>query len=358
MIEKIYIDKEVKSWARTKEILDKYDGIEKQVIDLDQNSLQIENQISLVDKSKKNILLTLNKGKFVKKCPGTKSHLCCNYYVITPIYNCPLDCSYCFLQGHINSPFIKIFVNDEKIFSEIDEITNKNPCNEYRFGTGEFSDSLAFEDINDFAKKIFPYIENKSNIVLELKTKTNNIKSLLSIKPLDNVVIAWSVNPQKIIDKEEIETASLDERLEAAYKCQEYGYKIAFHFDPIIYSLSWENDYKLLINQIFEKIKPNKIAWISLGMLRYTPETKEVIQKRFPNSKIIYGEMMQGLDGKYRYFKKIREKVFSKILGYLKEVDQDLLIYMCMEGDFMWKKVYGNIPNCTDVKSLFDNKVI
>lgn len=383
MIEKIYIDKEVKDLDRTKEIVSRFSGIDTEIIDVDKYNLNKKSQVGIVEESKKQILLTRNYGKFIKKCPGTKSHLCCNYYVITPVYNCPLDCSYCFLQGHINSPFIKIFVNDDEVFKEMDEILKKYPDYEFRFGTGEFSDSLVFEEITDFSKRFIEYIKGKPNVIFEMKTKIglsndffDNSRGLVAAdfsprrkrrlkpattieniiierNPVSNVVLAWSVNPERIITIEEKGTATLDERIEAARKCQEYGYKIAFHFDPIILSETWERDYKDLINYIFSKIKTEGIAWISLGALRYTLETQDVIRKRFPESLITYNEMIQGLDGKYRYFKKLREMMFMKVLSYLKEVDKDLLIYMCMEGDFMWKKIYGGVPDCTNVKTLF-----
>ena len=356
LIDNIYIDKEAKDNKITKDILKKHPNIPNEVIS--ENEIKyFYRDTELVDKSKKTLFLTINKGKFLKKCPGTKSHLCCNYYVLTPVYNCPLDCSYCFLQGHINSSYIKMFVNYEDIFKELDKLIELYPNMQFRLGTGEFSDSLVFEDINNFAESMFKYIEERKNIIFELKTKTNNIEMLLKQKPLENVVIAWSVNPEKLISCEEIGTAALNERIEAAYKCQEYGYKVAFHFDPIINYLGWEEDYKQLINMIFKNIYPKNISWISLGTLRYTQETKKVIEKRFPESKIIYGELIQGLDGKYRYFKKIREEMFKKIYDYLKSRDNNLLIYMCMEADFMWRKIFGSVPNCTDVKSLFDNRI-
>lgn len=358
MIEKVYIDKNVKGRDRTEEILEKLKNIPREIIDLDDFVFDHEEKADVVIKSKKNLLLTQHKGRFIKKCPGTKSHLCCNYYVITPIYNCPLDCSYCFLQGHINSPFIKMFVNDENIFYEMDEILGKSSGVQVRFGTGEFSDSLALDEANNFVKRAFNYLKNNENALIELKTKTNNIESLWEIEPLDNLILAWSVSPEALINKEEIGTASLNERIEAAYKCQEYGYKVAFHFDPIINYPSWEEDYKGLVNNIFSKIKPENISWISLGALRYTQETKNIIESRFPESKIIYGELILGLDGKFRYFRSIRENMFERIYGYLKNIDEKMPVYMCMEADFMWKKVYGTVPKCTNVNDLFDNRVL
>ncbi|NIO07104.1 MAG: hypothetical protein GTO40_03580, partial [Deltaproteobacteria bacterium] len=50
---------------------------------------------------KKRLLLTRHKGEFLKKCPGTEGSVCCNYFVINFASNCPMDCSYCYLQDYL-----------------------------------------------------------------------------------------------------------------------------------------------------------------------------------------------------------------------------------------------------------------
>ena len=71
----------------------------------------IKERSSLLDKSKTQILLSTQKGTFIKKCPGSKNVICCNYFVINQTVNCNFDCSYCFLQRYLNSPFITIYTN-------------------------------------------------------------------------------------------------------------------------------------------------------------------------------------------------------------------------------------------------------
>ncbi|MFB3072058.1 MAG: hypothetical protein ACE1ZU_01020, partial [bacterium] len=46
---------------------------------------------------KRTLLLARFKGSFVKPCPGTAEMLCSHYAVLSPILNCPLECTYCML---------------------------------------------------------------------------------------------------------------------------------------------------------------------------------------------------------------------------------------------------------------------
>jgi hypothetical protein len=89
-------------------------------------------------------------------------------------------------------------------------------------------------------------------------------------------VISWSLNPPKMIREEERRTASLNERTEAAGKCQEKGYLLGFHFDPIIDHEGWERGYEETISFLFRRIDPGRVAWISLGGFRYPPQLKAI----------------------------------------------------------------------------------
>ncbi|MCJ7542506.1 MAG: DNA photolyase, partial [Desulfobacterales bacterium] len=70
-----------------------------------------------------------------------------------------------------------------------------------------------------------------------------------------------------------------------------------------------------------------------------------IIQKRFPKSKIIYGEFISGLDGKMRYFKPLRIDLYRKIVSYIRDYAPDAMIYLCMEDDEVWQKSLGFVPS-------------
>jgi spore photoproduct lyase len=75
------------------------------------------------------------------------------------------------------------------------------------------------------------------------------------------------------------------------------------------------------------------------------PALKPIIQRRFPESKIIYGEFISGLDGKMRYFKPLRINIYQKLISWIQEAAPNVLIYFCMEDDEVWKKSLGYIPS-------------
>lgn len=295
--------------------------------------------------TKEDLLVYRFPGKFLSTCPGSDGMVCCAYYVINFGLGCLYDCHYCYLQSFLNNPLMTLFGNLDDLFAELDERTRGKNF-QFRIGTGEYTDSLALEPLTGISSELVRYFAQHPNAVLELKTKSNNVDGLLDLDHRGRTVVSWSLNPPPVIEAIEPGTASLDERLAAARKVQEAGYRLAFHLDPLIYFEDWEREYHALIERVFDHVDPDHVAWISTGSFRYTNDLRETIQSRFPEDRLTReGEMIAGPDGKHRYFKTIREDMFRSIKAKIESVDPKLFLYLCMETQRMWRKVYGTVPD-------------
>jgi spore photoproduct lyase len=339
----IFIEKSAVNDEITKRVIHSYPEIEVKIVSYNQKFQDYLSGLS-ISQGKKTLWLTRFKGKFLKPCPGTSgSYRCCNYLVINEITNCPIDCTYCILQGYINTPVITIYTNYQKISKEIDLLSSLNPKRILRIGTGELTDSLALDAITGLSRSLINKIQQLHNILFELKTKTNSIDHLLHLNP-KKVVLSWSINPEEIIIKEEFKSASIFQRLNAIKKAAHVGFLIGLHFDPILWIPDWQSLYYELIKQIVHFVDPDNIIWISLGSLRYPRELKEIAQKRFPKSKIFTGEQIIGLDGKSRYIRPLRKKMYKFIHQELTQTLNSPFIYFCMESEDLWRDIIGKSP--------------
>jgi spore photoproduct lyase len=292
-----------------------------------------------IQKGKHVLYLTRNKGAFIKKCPGTRSYTCCGYEILHIGSYCHMDCAYCILQTYFHPPVMQYFVNHSDLFTELERVFNGNEIR--RIGTGEFTDSFIWDPWTDLSQDIVLAFADQNRAILELKTKTAAIGSLQNLVHRRKTIVSWSVNTPRIIRNEERHTASLSARLKAAAQCEAWGYPVAFHFDPIIIYDGCEAEYEDVVNQIFAAISAQNIVWISLGTFRFMPSLKPLVQKRFPDSKIIYGEFISGRDGKMRYFKPIRIELYQKIVACIRRLAPRVLLYFCMEDDEVWQKSLG-----------------
>lgn len=304
------------------------------------------------------LLIRRYPGRLVKDCPGTKGHICCGYKVINVMTNCPIDCSYCILQTYLNNPFLTIYPEPDKIFHEIEEIVEENPHRYLRLGTGELGDSLAFDGVAGFSAEAVAFFAGTKNGIFELKTKASEVGHLLDLDHRGKTVVSWSLNPPTIIAAEEQMAAPLEERLRAARLCQDAGYPVGFHFDPMIHYPGWEEDYRRTVDLLFRYVDPRRVIWISLGGFRCPPSLKQVVQRRFPHSRLFSGELIPGADGKLRYLKPIRVEMYRKMHSWLRIYDENLFIYLCMEQDEVWQETFGDSPqNREGLNKRFEERI-
>ncbi|OQY28179.1 MAG: hypothetical protein B6244_07965 [Candidatus Cloacimonetes bacterium 4572_55] len=357
---RIYIERSMRDHPTVETVLNNRPQAEAIYVD-DPDTIRINTPsgVNPITYRKKLLLLRRQKGSFFKKCPGIHDTICCNYYILNWANDCHLDCSYCFLQSYLNHSVAKIYVNTEDMLTELDHVFKKNPRSNYRVGTGEYADSLGWDDMTHLSDTLVPFFAHYPNALLELKTKSDQIDRLIRLNSVGNTVVSWSVNPPKIIREEEHKTASLAHRLRAARRCAEKGYKIAFHFDPMIHYLEWETGYKSVVDQIFDTIPIRQIAWISIGAFRFHPLLKEIVRTRFPKSKIFLGEFIPADHDKMRYFKPIRVQMYQKIRQWIADRDPNIFNHLCMETEDVWQKIYGFSPGCSaDLNRMFDNRGI
>jgi spore photoproduct lyase len=293
-------------------------------------------------RGKEVLLLTRNKGAFLKACPGTREYTCCGYQILHIGSYCTMDCAYCILQSYFHPPILQYFVNHEDLMAELDGAFGRPGI--HRMGTGEFTDSLIWEQWSDLTPRLIDKFSGQSRAFLELKTKTTAIERLRGLSHNRKTILAWSLNTPRVIAHQERGTASLKARLRAASQCRAWGYPLAFHFDPMVIYPGCEDEYRQVLGELFATVPAEEIVWISLGTFRFMPALKPVIEQRFPQSRIVYGEFIPGLDGKMRYFKPLRTALYRFMAHSIWELAPGVTTYLCMEDEQVWRQSMGFAP--------------
>jgi len=353
----LLLEEGVEEYPLAQEVLSRLPDIPRQKFqDISMLTQQMKSsQYDVFGEGKKRLALSRFKGSFLKKCPGiSPGMVCCNYYVVNLAKNCIYDCSYCFLQDFLgNNPMQVAYVNVEDLLVELEEVFTQNPDRNFRVGTGELTDSLALDAIVPYTAYLLPFFNQQSNAVLELKTKSDQIANLLDHSDPTNIIVSWSLNPQTVIDQEEKGTPSLAQRLESAKACLDKGYRIGFHFDPIILIPGWEDAYQQLVNILCDSLPIAKVEWVSLGSFRYRPSLKSIIKNRHPQTHLFTSEHLPSKDGKFRYLRPLRNHAYKTIRGYLKSRLEELNIYICMETQEIWEGVTGKTPRSDEKLDQF-----
>lgn len=356
-IAKIFIDRTVAEHPGTLALCRHVSAPMETVDSIDVVHHYLHHSSDPIGRGKQTLYITTNRGRFIRSCPGTRSYNCCGYQILHIGTYCTMDCAYCILQSYFHPPLLQYFVNHDDLMDELDVFLSKKEIS--RIGTGEFTDSLIWEPWTALSQTLIPRFALQTSAALELKTKTTAIGAFLDLNHRKKTILAWSLNTPKIIQSQERGTASLWERFRAAAACQSSGYPLAFHFDPLVIYDGCESEYTEVIKELFQHVRPESIVWISLGSFRFMPPLKNIIATRFPQSKIIYGEFIPGLDGKLRYFKPLRIALYQHIVSKIREYAPEVLVYFCMEDDEVWQKTLGFEPSDKGgLSAMLDNAAV
>jgi spore photoproduct lyase len=286
MIETIYIEENIVQHPRVIEIMTRFPQARKIICGRYGEVFNPKAQNFRLQKQKPALILAEKYKNFTMPVPlGYGIGASRNFY-FSHMLNCLYDCRYCFLQGMYQSANYVLFINYEDFQDEIKQRCAETPTEAVHFFSGYDCDSLALEPVTGFAEQFLPIFEAIPNAWLELRTKSTQVRSLLSREAFPRCIVAFSLNPDEIATKVEAKAPSLERRLDALLKLQAHGWQIGLRFDPMIYQLGYQQQYQHLFEQVFSVIKLESLHSVSLGAFRLPEKYFKKVHKLFPDEKL------------------------------------------------------------------------
>jgi DNA repair photolyase len=286
MINTIYIEEEIAEHPRTQAILDRFPSAMKISCHRFGEIFNRKAQNFRLQKKQAALILARKHKGLVLPSPKQYSIGADHNYYFSHMLNCLYDCRYCFIQGMFQSAHYVLFVNYEDFIDDMQSLLNKHGNDPVHFFSGYDCDSLALEPVTDFTNEILPFFEVNSQTLLELRTKSTQIRTLLQREPIQNCVIAFSFTPDKIANALEHKAPSVNKRLQAIVDLQKVGWQVGLRFDPLIYTKEYAAEYRNLFNDIFSRINPDLIHSVSLGSFRLPKDYFRKLEKLYPDEKL------------------------------------------------------------------------
>ena len=270
-------------------------------------------------------------------CPvASEGTRCCNLLTLDAVESCGFDCSYCSIQSFYNQNKIGI---DKDFKSKIENL-ELDPNEVYHIGTGQSSDSLMWGNKDGILDTLFNFAKKYPKVILEFKTKSNNIKYFLENEVPKNIIVTWSLNTQTIIDNEEHLTASLDERINSARVLANKGTLVGFHFHPIVQYKNYLNEYKEIYKRLQSEFIPKEVVLISMGTLTFIKPVIKQLRQREMKTKILQMPF-ETINGKQSYSLDVKKEMFKSAYDSFKSWHGKVYFYLCMEDHSLWKDVFG-----------------
>jgi len=299
-------------------------------------------EIKNVAKEQKYTFKTAPKEGFgLGLCPvASEKTRCCNLLTLDAVESCGFDCSYCSIQSFYNQNTITF---DSKFSDKLKNL-NLEKNRTYHIGTGQASDSLMWGNKEGILDALFLFARENPNVILEFKTKSDNIKYFLENEIPNNILCTWSLNTPTIIENEEHLTASLDKRINAARQIADKGAKVGFHFHPIVEYDNYLEEYAKVYKRLINEFKPREVALVSFGTLTFIKPVIKKLRNREFNSKITQMPF-ENASGKNSYPDSTKVEMFKHAYESFKDWQDNknnkVFFYLCMEEHFMWSKTFG-----------------
>lgn len=337
MFDTIFVEEDIKQTPKVEEILLRFKASKVKTIPRYDDVWGRVKKPYLHKRTNLNLFLARKKGQLVKEAPNAYGLAGEKHFYFIHAFNCIYECEYCYLQGYFNTPDVVLFINHDEIMEEMQKTLNAHPDETVWFHAGEFSDSLALSHITGEIEAYWGFFKNNPRAKLELRTKSVNIKRLERLEPLPNVYASFSLSPEKAAKERDKKTPGLAARLRAIQGLKSKGHKIGIHFDPVVYHKNVLQEYQEMFDAMASQNKLSDFSYLSLGVVRFTPDVFREAKKNYPTSPMFAHEFIKSSSEKnssemVRYPRSMR----AWLLNSLKQKLIDLgarpdKVYLCME---------------------------
>ncbi len=282
----IYVEKSVRDHARTQKILAKFPSA---------NIIEINHYKDVFCRSRQNLrlqhcaqklILAAKQGTLLYEgAPVCQRFDNEHFYYVSCAMNCIFDCAYCYLKGMYPSANIVVFVNLEDIFAELKRVLKNHPlylCVSYD------TDLLALEPLIGFVQEWCAFAAKHPQLTIEIRTKCANKAFVQHVTPMPNVIYAYTISPQAVIEAFEHHTASLADRLACAAALLRAGCPVRLCFDPMIYVPGWKQHYHEMVNEVYRTVEAERLLDVSIGTFRISQDYLKNMRKQAPDAAVIW----------------------------------------------------------------------
>ena len=265
-------------------------------------------------------------------------HVCRPAWRIHLTNGCPHKCFYCSL-GHV----ITIMMNVEEYIEHLDELARANPW-EKTFLFEDDSEALVLEPEYGAVPELAEYFGTTEDRYLLIHSKSANVDFFEDVSQVgrEHTIIVWSLTGRTQSEMMEAQSATMEERIEAARKCDEMGICTRFKYKPIVPVQNWRDEIAEMTRLVFERSNPDLIALFTLCWMAYEDLVKlcdtDLLDPVYLEAAREAAEEMK--DTRVRPFPHwVRKEVYEFCIDEIRSHDKDIPIVLCTETTDMWAEL-------------------
>lgn len=318
---RVYYEEAVEEYELGKELLYRYKSMDIPLIPIEAHH-RIDELRHRPNRefTKMKKYLILGTRKTIKLTPNDKS---ADYIVPFTSSGCAASCLYCYLVCNFNTnSYLRVFVNRDEMMDKVKKMIEKvGDKKVYELGCN--SDMVLENTITGNLRWAVEEFGKMENAAATFATKFDAVDDLLTANHNGHTQMRISVNPEEIIRKVEFGTSSLKERIAAANKMFEAGYRVGLNIAPIILQDGWETMYENMFKEVEGLLQPKlkEQLFIEVIFMTYGLPNYYINSESMPNAvNLLDKEKMRPKGrGKYTYRNEYRNPAGEIIRAYIEK---------------------------------------
>ncbi|HWP96337.1 MAG TPA: spore photoproduct lyase [Syntrophomonadaceae bacterium] len=320
MPRKIYYEPEVRKYPLGCSLLEKYEAM-----GIDAEEIENHNRIPQLRKLPDTELVRLKKYLILgvrKSLRLIPNKLSADFIVPFTSSGCSAMCLYCYLLcTFFKGSYLRVFVNREEIMKTIcrkaAHLTSSTV-----FELGSNSDLILENTVTGNLPWVVEQFARLPNATATLATKFHMVDDLLDLNHQGHTQFRISVNPQEIIRQVEIGTSTLKERITAANKLYQAGYRVGINIAPVILLEEWKDLYTGMFRTLNQGLEEGlkQQAFVEIIFMTYGQANRIINPAALPGTIDLFDKQLMRPKGrgKYCYRPEVREKAEGFILEQIR----------------------------------------
>jgi len=250
---------------------------------------------------------------------------------------CIFACDYCYFEH-----MLLLVVNLEALLERLDPVV-RGVHGPTLWKWDNQSDTLCFEPEMGAARLFVEYFSQFDDKYLMLYTKSDNVDHLLDLDHRGRTIACWTLNAYTQSREIERGAATMEERIEAARKCQQAGYTVRFRFSAVCPVRDWERENREMLDLLFARVQPDLITLETLSrmptyaMFENTMDPA-LFEPRFLEAiRGARGEMQGKIWGPFP--DDAREEMYRFFIEQIRERSPTTPVALCQEPPVMWERL-------------------
>lgn len=279
-----------------------------------------------------------NSGQDACDIKPNSQHICRPCWRLNFSPGCVHECLYC---GCVGAMTVGLNVGD--YLQELERVIQETPW-QLTYLADDASDLLILEPELGLVREVCEFFGRQVNPdrYFIIHTKSANVDFLRDVDHRGHTIMCWSLSGQTQSTKLEAVSGSMMERLQAAARCQEWGFPVRFKFKPFIPVRGWRDEARDMIRQLFAHTRPDNLSmtvlmWMRFAQMEACLDLNELDPEFVDAARRYAGEVTEADRRTGPFPPAVRQTIYEFLLKEIRAVDREVPVTISTESEALWR---------------------